>query len=132
MSKPATKGQVQLAALLLLGAGGMAALVAACGSSTRSLSSLSPDELNQGVTAFATVQKVLQHPRCQNCHIPGDAPLQFDDGQPHAQGILRGPDGKGAPGLPCSSCHGTENPPESYGPHAPPGAPGWALPRFCA
>ncbi|MEY2933642.1 MAG: hypothetical protein RL033_4391 [Pseudomonadota bacterium] len=113
---------------LLLGGGLTALLVAACGAGTRSLESLSPDELNQGVTAFATVQRVLQHPRCQNCHIPGDSPLQFDDGQEHAQGILRGPDGKGAPGLPCSSCHGTENAPASYGPHAPPGAPGWALP----
>src|SRR5262245_62607179 len=80
------------------------------------------------VQAFSVVQRVLQHPRCQNCHIPGDAPLQFDDGQEHAQGVLRGPDGKGAPGLPCSACHGDENAPASYGPHAPPGAPGWALP----
>ena len=132
VSAPSMKTRrVQLtvrASLALLLAGGVAALVAACGASTRSLDSLSPDELNQGVTAFATVQKVLQHPRCQNCHIPGDSPLQFDDGQEHAQGIVRGPEGKGTPGLPCSSCHGTENAPESYGPHAPPGAPGWALP----
>ncbi|HEX6862739.1 MAG TPA: hypothetical protein VF414_07985, partial [Thermoanaerobaculia bacterium] len=54
--------------------------------------------------AFDTVQKVLQHPRCQNCHIPGDAPLQFDEGIIHAQNVLRGPEGKGVPGLPCSSC----------------------------
>ena len=80
------------------------------------------------VAAFATVQKVLQHPRCQNCHIPGDAPLQFDAGLPHAQGVLRGPQGKGAPGLPCATCHGDANPPASYGPHAPPGAPHWQLP----
>ena len=37
------------------------------------------------LAAFTTVQKVLQHPRCQNCHIPGDAPLQFDAGLPHVQ-----------------------------------------------
>ncbi|HVT59606.1 MAG TPA: hypothetical protein VHR45_14535 [Thermoanaerobaculia bacterium] len=80
------------------------------------------------LSAFATVQAVLQHPRCQNCHIPGDAPLQFDAGITHAQYVQRGPDGKGAPGLPCAACHAASNPPASYGPHMPPGAPNWQLP----
>lgn len=78
--------------------------------------------------AFDTVQKVFQHPRCQNCHIPGDAPLQFDAGLVHTQNVLRGPEGKGVAGLPCSSCHGESNPPASYGPNQPPGAPNWHLP----
>jgi len=78
--------------------------------------------------AFAVVQKVLQHPRCQNCHIPGDAPLQFDQGLVHAQNVQRGPDGKGARGLACSTCHSTQNLPASYGAHMPPGAPNWQLP----
>lgn len=82
----------------------------------------------EAVAAFATVQKVLQHPRCQNCHIPGDAPLQFDAGLPHQMQVVRGPDGHGARGLPCSTCHDVVNPPASYGPHAPPGAPTWHLP----
>jgi hypothetical protein len=82
----------------------------------------------EALQAFATVQKVLQHPRCQNCHIPGDAPLQFDDGRVHAQNVKRGPQGKGAPGLGCATCHSTENPPASYGPNMPPGAPNWHLP----
>ena len=56
------------------------------------------------------MQQVFQHPRCQNCHIPGDAPLQFDAGLPHAMDVERGPDGKGAPGLPCSTCHGDAEP----------------------
>jgi hypothetical protein len=81
-----------------------------------------------GTAAFETVKQVLQHPRCQNCHIPGDAPLQNDQGQVHAQNVQRGPDGKGAPGLQCSTCHGEANPPASYGAHVPPGAPGWHLP----
>lgn len=88
----------------------------------------SATEREQAVAAFATVQKVFQHPRCQNCHIPGDAPLQFDAGVPHAQGVVRGADGHGAPGMPCATCHATANPPASYGPHAPPGAPHWGLP----
>jgi hypothetical protein len=87
-----------------------------------------PEERAQAVTAFATVQKVFQHPRCQNCHIPGDGPLQFDAGRTHMMDVKRGPEGHGAPGLPCTTCHGDANPPGSYGPHAPPGAPHWALP----
>ena len=77
---------------------------------------------------FTVIQKVLQHPRCQNCHIPGDAPLQFDEGRTHAQFVQRGPNGMGAPGLACSTCHGSENLPASYGDHVPPGAPNWHLP----
>ena len=82
----------------------------------------------EALQAFDTVQRVFQSPRCQNCHIPGDAPLQFDEGLTHAQFVQRGPDGKGAPGLACSTCHGSKNLPASYGDHVPPGAPNWHLP----
>jgi hypothetical protein len=87
-----------------------------------------PDARAEAIAAFTTVQQVLQHPRCQNCHIPGDAPLQFDAGLPHQMQVVRGPDGKGARGLPCATCHDVVNPPASFGPHAPPGAPTWHLP----
>jgi mono/diheme cytochrome c family protein len=98
------------------------ALLAAC--SPR----VDPEQEAKAVEAFATVEKVFQHPRCSNCHIPGDQPLQFDTQQPHMMGVVRGPKGEGAVGLPCASCHGEANLPASYGPHAPPGAPHWALP----
>lgn len=88
----------------------------------------SADRHLAAVNAFATVQTVLQHPRCQNCHIPGNAPLQFDDGTEHSMNVQRGPSGNGVPGLPCSACHGTSNLPASYGEHMPPGAPTWRLP----
>jgi hypothetical protein len=87
-----------------------------------------PASKDDGLAAFETVRTVLQHPRCQNCHIPGDAPLQFNDGRVHAQNVVRGPDGKGALGLPCSTCHGAANLPASYGAHVPPGASNWHLP----
>jgi len=86
------------------------------------------DDRAAAIAAFATVRQVLQHPRCQNCHIPGDAPLQFDAGLPHQMSVVRGESGIGAPGLPWSTCHEAANPPASFGPHAPPGAPGWRLP----
>ena len=82
----------------------------------------------EALKAFETVQKVFQSPRCQNCHIPGDSPLQFDAGKPHAMNVVRGLDGKGAAGLPCATCHAEANPPPGYGPKAPPGAPHWSLP----
>jgi hypothetical protein len=88
----------------------------------------SAEERAQAVAAFATVQEVFQHPRCRNCHIPGDVPLQFDASVPHAMAVARGPEGHGAPGLPCATCHGDANPPPSFGANAPPGAPHWGLP----
>lgn len=82
-----------------------------------------------GLAAFETVRGVLQHPRCQNCHPAGDAPLQGDDGHAHLQFVRRGPAGYGAPGAECSTCHGTANLPASYGPFMPPGSPGgWRMP----
>ncbi|HEY3177751.1 MAG TPA: hypothetical protein VGL25_02590 [Casimicrobiaceae bacterium] len=81
-----------------------------------------------GLVAFELVRSVLQHPRCQNCHIPGDAPLQYDEGLRHAQYVMRGPTGHGAIAMECNTCHGDANRPASYGDRAPPGAPNWHLP----
>jgi hypothetical protein len=87
-----------------------------------------PADATSGLRAFETVQKVFQHPRCQNCHIPGDGPLQFDDGRTHGQNVKRGPEGQGVAGLPCATCHQTKNLPASFGANMPPGAPNWHLP----
>lgn len=55
-----------------------------------------------GVAAFVDVASVLQSPRCMNCHPAGDAPLQRDEGVPHAMNVTRhSPE----VGLPCSTCH---------------------------
>jgi hypothetical protein len=82
-----------------------------------------------GLVAFATVQQVLQHPRCQNCHPAGDAPLQGDDGHVHAQNVHRGKDGHGNVGEQCATCHGPANPPSAYGAHVPPGSEeAWHMP----
>lgn len=77
---------------------------------------------------FEPIRSVLQHPRCQNCHIPGDQPLQYDDGRPHAMLVKRGVAGKGMPAMECTSCHQQKNSPLVMGDHAPPGAPHWQLP----
>jgi hypothetical protein len=80
------------------------------------------------LSAFDVVRSVFQHPRCQNCHIPGDSPLQCDAGRTHAQNVMRGPDGRGAAAMECAACHRDQNLPVSYGDHLPPGAPNWHLP----
>jgi hypothetical protein len=81
------------------------------------------------IASFETVRAVLQSPRCVNCHPKGDAPLQGDDGHVHLQFVQRGPDGSGAPGLACTTCHAKANPPASYGAHMPPGvSTAWRLP----
>lgn len=74
------------------------------------------------------MEQLFQHPRCSNCHIPGESLLRFDVQAPHTIGVVRGPEGAGASGLPCAACHAEANPPDSYGPQAPPGAPHWQLP----
>ena len=81
------------------------------------------------VASFEVVRAVLQSPRCVNCHPVGDRPLQGDDSHVHLQFVQRGPEGRGAVGLACATCHGKANPPDSYGPDMPPGvSTGWRLP----
>jgi hypothetical protein len=76
--------------------------------------------------AFNDVYKVLMSPRCLNCHPVGDRPFQGEDSHVHAQNVQRGRDGEGLFGMKCATCHGTQN---AEGPHMPPGAPNWHLPK---
>ncbi len=80
---------------------------------------------DQSSEAFLTAYRVLQHPRCLNCHPSGDTPLQGDDSHPHAFRVKRGADGTGVSAMKCANCHQVENRPEG---NAPPGAAGWQLP----
>jgi hypothetical protein len=85
----------------------------------------STEAIAAGKRAFVEVARVLQSPRCQNCHPAGNAPLQSDSGRPHAMNISR----VGiAAGLACSTCHQDRNS-EAIGiAGGPPGAPHWNLP----
>src|SRR6266571_8686278 len=58
---------------------------------------------------FEEAGKVLQHPRCANCHPVGDRPNQTDLMRPHQPLVVRGKDGHGAPGMACATCHGGAN-----------------------
>jgi mono/diheme cytochrome c family protein len=82
-------------------------------------------DANASREAFLQVYKVFTSPRCQNCHPPGDAPLQGDDSHVHLQNVKWGKDGQGVYGMRCNACHQTSNLPGEY---MPPGSPKWSLP----
>jgi hypothetical protein len=75
-----------------------------------------------GQRAFLEIARVLQSPRCLNCHPAGDRPLRGDHAQPHAMNVSRK---SPAAGLDCTACHREHNGPV---PHSPPGVPRWRLP----
>lgn len=105
-------------------------IAVACGGTKSAPSDQPAPDHRQGLVAFETVRMVFQHPRCQNCHPAGDAPLQGDDGHVHQQNVQRGPEGRGMVGMACSTCHGPANPSAKYGEHIPPGSPdGWRMPK---
>jgi hypothetical protein len=124
--------------LLVLAVLGIAALAASCSHASSEAPAKTPVAATAAaraagsdpVLAFEMVRSVLQDARCQNCHPPGERPLQGDDSHFHTMNIQRGPDGHGLAGAQCGTCHGKANPPDSYGTHQPPGvATDWHLPR---
>jgi hypothetical protein len=67
------------------------------------------DAKTGGLAAWQQVYSVLISPRCINCHTATDHPQQGDDRHRHSDGVARGPEDRGAPGLECSDCHGESN-----------------------
>jgi len=80
-------------------------------------------KLADGLAAWEHVYSVLTSPRCINCHTATTYPQQGDDRHRHFANVVRGPAGKGVPGLNCVSCHQSENA-DSTGV---PGGPNWHL-----
>jgi hypothetical protein len=70
---------------------------------------------------FVEAGRVLQHPRCLNCHPVGERPTQGDDRHPHSPPVVRGSNDKGAVGMRCTTCHQNAN----YEPSGVPGNPLW-------
>ena len=84
-----------------------------------------PSPPERGAQAFVDVVRVLQSPRCVNCHPNGDAPTVGDDAHTHPMEIRRGLE---KVGMACDTCHRSTPSPQSRVPGAPPAAPGWGLP----
>jgi hypothetical protein len=62
-----------------------------------------------GLAAWQKVYSVLTSPRCINCHTATNYPQQGDGRHRHFANVIRGPEGKGVPGLNCLSCHQEAN-----------------------
>lgn len=132
--------QVVKLAMLALVAGGLTAgvlAVAEIGSGAADAAVSNPKAL-QPVSAFAKIKnkneravalfteagKVIQSPRCMNCHPAGDRPTQTDRMRPHIPLVVRGDAGMGAAGgLACTTCHHENN----FDAANVPGNPKWAL-----
>jgi hypothetical protein len=86
------------------------------------------DEHARSVALFTEAARVIQHPRCMNCHPVTRQPTQGDDLHPHIPLMYAGAGDHGALGLPCNSCHGNANVETAGSPIASiPGNPRWAL-----
>lgn len=85
------------------------------------------DPANRSAALFAEAAKVIQHPRCLNCHPVTRSPTQGDDLHPHVPPISSD-SAIAAGGLPCASCHQTHNSPTfAAGIRSVPGAEHWGL-----
>lgn len=86
------------------------------------------DRAARSAAIFGEIGKVIESPRCMNCHPAGDRPTQGDDFHPHNPPVVRGAADFGAPGLQCTTCHGPKNTPiVTSSIRSVPGNPAWRL-----
>lgn len=81
------------------------------------------DPQARSIALFEEAGRVIQHPRCMNCHPRTDRPTQTDAMRPHLPWVSRGPDDAGEVVLRCSTCHRDEN----FEASGVPGNPKWKL-----
>ncbi len=67
------------------------------------------DKNERSIALFEEAGKVIQHPRCVNCHPAGESPLQGIEMKVHQPPVSRGEGDIGMPGMMCATCHGPEN-----------------------
>jgi hypothetical protein len=67
------------------------------------------DPRARSIALFREAGRVIQHPRCMNCHPSSDGPTQTVAMRPHLPRVTRGPDGGGAEVLRCTTCHQAAN-----------------------
>lgn len=81
------------------------------------------DSRVRSAALFTEMGRVLQSPRCLNCHPRTDQPTQTDAMRAHVPWVSRGPDGHGEPSMQCSACHNAQN----FAASGVPGSPNWHL-----
>jgi hypothetical protein len=67
------------------------------------------DRAERSAALFTEAAKVLQDPRCLNCHPATRLPTQGDDLRTHVPIMFGGTGDHGVPGLPCATCHTEHN-----------------------
>ena len=67
------------------------------------------DPKARSVALFEEAGKVIQHPRCVNCHQADNVPRQGLEAKVHSPPMNGGDDGHGPAGLKCNACHGLAN-----------------------
>jgi hypothetical protein len=65
----------------------------------------------RSVALFEEAARVIEHPRCLNCHPVDRTPTQGDDLHPHSPPMRADSEGHGPPGLPCNTCHQAQSTP---------------------
>lgn len=81
------------------------------------------DKTARSKALFVEAGKVIQSPRCLNCHPNGDRPTQGNDMHLHQPMVVRGAGGMGATAMRCMTCHQGAN----FEPAGVPGNPKWHL-----
>ena len=107
-------GRTRIMALAALGIAGLAGLAIAAAPAEGPLKR--PEDFAQikdpgarSAAMFVEAGRVIQHPRCLNCHPKDRSPTQGDDLHPHVPFIAAGDGGHGSRALSCSTCHQTQN-----------------------
>ncbi|QDL91619.1 Isoquinoline 1-oxidoreductase subunit [Paroceanicella profunda] len=85
------------------------------------------DEAARSAALFGEIGKVIESPRCMNCHPVTGGPTQGDDLHTHIPPVVRGEADMGAPGMSCNTCHGVENVTFPDGKSSIPGHEAWHL-----
>ena len=67
------------------------------------------DKTQRSIALFEEAGKVIQHPRCVNCHPAGDSTSARHDDAPASAAGVRGDSDIGVPGMMCGTCHGAAN-----------------------
>ncbi|WP_242127038.1 Isoquinoline 1-oxidoreductase subunit [Sphingobium sp. Sx8-8] len=69
------------------------------------------DPAKRSAALFAEAGKVIQSPRCLNCHPAARIPTQGDEMRQHVPLMVATDGNHGPRGLPCATCHGADNAP---------------------
>ncbi|MFW2543912.1 Isoquinoline 1-oxidoreductase subunit [Primorskyibacter sp. 2E107] len=85
------------------------------------------NEAERSSALFGEMMAVIEHPRCMNCHPVDNTPRQGMEMAVHQPPVVRGVADFGAPGMRCSTCHGTENMAFETGEGSIPGHEPWRL-----